>query len=67
MSGRGTLHIGVLIETMRREGYEFGVGPPQVITKVPASQRAKSDCQEETSGKKERTGRRKPVGPGTND
>eukprot|EP00873_Tetraselmis_striata_P021349 jgi/Tetstr1/441613/TSEL_029840.t1 len=34
VSGRGTLHIGVLIENMRREGYEFAVGPPRVITKI---------------------------------
>eukprot|EP00898_Chlorokybus_atmophyticus_P008512 jgi/Chlat1/8662/Chrsp87S08042 len=33
VSGRGTLHIGILIENMRREGYEFCIGPPQVITK----------------------------------
>eukprot|EP00192_Tetraselmis_astigmatica_P009211 CAMPEP_0117661198 /NCGR_PEP_ID=MMETSP0804-20121206/7412_1 /TAXON_ID=1074897 /ORGANISM="Tetraselmis astigmatica, Strain CCMP880" /LENGTH=687 /DNA_ID=CAMNT_0005468055 /DNA_START=254 /DNA_END=2317 /DNA_ORIENTATION=+ len=33
VSGRGTLHIGVLMENMRREGYEFAVGPPRVITK----------------------------------
>ena len=31
--GRGTLHIGILIENMRREGYEFAIGPPQVIMK----------------------------------
>ncbi len=31
VKGRGTLHLSVLIETMRREGYELGVGPPQVI------------------------------------
>ena len=31
--GRGIMHIGVLIETMRREGYELTVGQPQVITK----------------------------------
>ena len=31
VSGRGTLHLGVLIENMRREGYEFQVGKPQVI------------------------------------
>ncbi|MFN5333895.1 MAG: translational GTPase TypA [Bacteroidota bacterium] len=31
--GRGILHLGVLIETMRREGYELTVGQPQVITK----------------------------------
>lgn len=33
VSGRGELHLSVLIETMRREGYEFEVGRPQVITK----------------------------------
>lgn len=33
VSGRGTLHITILIETMRREGYEFMIGPPQVIIK----------------------------------
>ncbi len=31
--GRGILHLGVLIETMRREGYELTVGQPQVIIK----------------------------------
>ena len=31
--GRGILHLGVLIETMRREGYELTVGQPQVIVK----------------------------------
>ncbi len=31
--GRGILHLGVLIETMRREGYELTIGQPQVITK----------------------------------
>ncbi|MHC1758210.1 MAG: translational GTPase TypA [Negativicutes bacterium] len=31
--GRGELHLAVLIETMRREGYEFAVGKPQVIYK----------------------------------
>jgi len=31
--GRGVLHISILIETMRREGYEFQVGKPQVIVK----------------------------------
>jgi GTP-binding protein len=33
VSGRGLLHLGVLIETMRREGYELSVGKPQVIYK----------------------------------
>jgi GTP-binding protein len=31
VSGRGVLHLSVLMETMRREGYEFQVGRPQVI------------------------------------
>jgi GTP-binding protein len=31
VSGRGELHLSVLIETMRREGYELGVGRPEVI------------------------------------
>ena len=31
--GRGILHLGILIETMRREGYEFAVGRPRVILK----------------------------------
>jgi len=32
--GRGILHLSILIETMRREGYEFQLGQPQVLTKV---------------------------------
>jgi GTP-binding protein len=33
VSGRGILHLSILIETMRREGYELSVGKPQVIRK----------------------------------
>ena len=33
VSGRGELHLGILIETMRREGYEFQVSKPEVIFK----------------------------------
>ncbi|HEY4612481.1 MAG TPA: translational GTPase TypA [Bacteroidota bacterium] len=33
VSGRGELHLGILIETMRREGYEFQVSRPEVIYK----------------------------------
>ncbi|MCI6651876.1 MAG: translational GTPase TypA [Ruminococcus sp.] len=33
VSGRGELHLSILIETMRRQGYEFQVSRPQVITK----------------------------------
>lgn len=32
--GRGEMHLSILIETMRREGYEFGVGTPKVIFKT---------------------------------
>ena len=34
VSGRGELHLSILIETMRREGYEFQVSKPEVLTKV---------------------------------
>lgn len=34
LSGRGELHLSVFLETLRREGYEFQVGKPQVITKT---------------------------------
>jgi GTP-binding protein len=34
VSGRGELHLSVLIETMRREGFEMGVSRPEVVTKV---------------------------------
>ncbi len=34
VSGRGELHLSILIETLRREGYEFQVEKPQVITKT---------------------------------
>ncbi len=34
VSGRGELHLGILIERMRREGYEFQVSRPHVITKM---------------------------------
>jgi GTP-binding protein len=34
VSGRGELHLSVLIENMRREGYEIGVGRPVVITRI---------------------------------
>lgn len=34
VSGRGELHLGILIETMRREKYEFQISRPQVINKI---------------------------------
>ena len=33
VSGRGVLHLGILIETMRREGFELSIGKPEVIIK----------------------------------
>lgn len=38
VSGRGELHLSILIETMRRENYEFQVSRPQVITKIENGQ-----------------------------
>jgi GTP-binding protein len=34
VSGRGLLHLGILLETMRREGYELAVGKPRVVIKT---------------------------------
>jgi GTP-binding protein len=39
VSGRGELHLVILIETMRREGYEFHVGKPEVIARFENGQR----------------------------
>jgi GTP-binding protein len=33
VSGRGLMHLGILLETMRREGYELGIGKPTVLLK----------------------------------
>jgi GTP-binding protein len=55
--GRGILHLSVLIETMRREGYELQVGQPQVLYKEIDGQRCEPietlvvDVPQETSGK----------------
>jgi GTP-binding protein len=55
--GRGVLHLSVLIETMRREGYELQVGQPQVLFKEIAGERCEPieemhvDVPEEYSGK----------------
>lgn len=55
--GRGILHLSVLIETMRREGYELQVGQPQVIMKEIDGQRCEPietlvvDVPESTAGK----------------
>ncbi len=55
--GRGVLHLSVLIETMRREGYELQIGQPQVIFKQIDGQKCEPieelsiDVPEEFSGK----------------
>src|SRR5438093_9401750 len=38
VSGRGLLHLGILLENMRREGLELAVGKPRVITKQEGGQ-----------------------------
>ena len=54
--GRGVLHLSVLIETMRREGYELQVGQPRVIVKEIDGKKCEPieemtvDCPEEHSG-----------------
>jgi len=57
VSGRGTLHLSVLIETMRREGFELSVSPPQVITRINDEGKLEEpieevaiDCAEDYSG-----------------
>ncbi len=55
--GRGVLHLSVLIETMRREGYELQVGQPQVLFKTVAGEKHEPieemtiDVAEEFAGK----------------
>src|SRR5215216_4059825 len=55
--GRGILHLGVLVETMRREGYELTVGNPQVLVKTIDGKKHEPyevlvvDVPEEYSGK----------------
>jgi GTP-binding protein len=55
--GRGVLHLSVLIETMRREGYELQVGQPQVIIKEIGGEKCEPveqltiNVPDETSGK----------------
>ena len=39
VSGRGELHLSILIETMRREGYELAVSRPEVIVKIVDGQK----------------------------
>jgi GTP-binding protein len=46
VSGRGELHLAILIETMRREGYEFQVSRPEVILREDASGKPLEPCEE---------------------
>jgi len=39
VSGRGELHLSILIETLRREGYEMEIGKPTVVTKIENGQK----------------------------
>ncbi len=56
VKGRGELQMAVLVETMRREGYELGIGRPEVIYKEENGQRLEPieqvyiDCQEDFLG-----------------
>ncbi|MBI4612392.1 MAG: translational GTPase TypA, partial [Planctomycetes bacterium] len=57
VAGRGVLHLGILVETLRREGYELAVGRPRVIFKQVDGERHEPietvivDCAEKFSGK----------------
>jgi GTP-binding protein len=57
VGGRGLLHLGIVIETMRREGYEFSVGRPHVVYHEVNGERHEPveiltvDVPEESSGK----------------
>jgi GTP-binding protein len=66
VSGRGELHLSVLIESMRREGFEVGVGRPQVIEKevdgvmMEPYEAVLIDCEDQHQGSlMEEIGRRK--------
>ncbi|CAM3783187.1 translational GTPase TypA [Rheinheimera salexigens] len=66
VSGRGELHLGVLIESMRREGYELAVSRPEVIMKViddvkmEPMENVTIDCEEQHQGSiMEKMGERK--------
>src|SRR5207247_7824852 len=68
VSGRGELHLAILIETMRREGYEFQVSRPEVIlkeldgeTQEPYEQLEIEVAQEELGAVVELAGRRRAI------
>ena len=47
VSGRGDLHLGILIEKMRREGFEMQITPPEVVCQVDPETKAKLEPYEE--------------------
>ena len=57
VAGRGVMHLGILIENMRREGYEFCVSTPRVITKEVNGKKCEPieeaviDCPSDSMGK----------------
>ena len=57
LSGRGVMHLGILLENMRREGFEFAVGKPKVIAReidgvsCEPIEYLTVDCPESTTGK----------------
>ena len=57
VAGRGVLHLGILIENMRREGYEFAVGSPRVLLRevdgkiLEPMENARVDLPEDAMGK----------------
>ena len=66
VAGRGEMHLSILMETMRREGYEFSVSTPRVLTKVVDGvvcepiERMVADVPEESMGSViEKMGKRK--------
>src|SRR5690606_7776131 len=48
VSGRGELHLGILMETMRREGYEFSVSRPRVILRTAEGGQRQEPYEEAT-------------------
>ena len=53
IAGRGDLHLGILLERMRREGYELAVKPPQIVMKhegkklLEPIESVRIECEEE--------------------
>ncbi len=69
VSGRGELHLAILLETLRREGYEFEVSRPEVITKMIDGQRDGADREPDRRDDRavRRRGHREPRPPARPD